>query len=190
MEIQKENLDTLKDYKNYIDLIGRKVFDSSKTILQTLHSIKHCKFLLAIILGAELIKLELIGLIVLDDFINQLHKLIDYKGNYFVQKIKEKEYQELPLGKIVEIFYKKYQIKDETFCASLKTLIEKRNVAVHDIVLKYDGDLEKVNAEIKEYIISEQSMDYIIKKLTPLFNLRREAQTELVGVIKLSRAKA
>ncbi len=172
--MKNEDLDLFLEYKKYINSIGKDMPVIFQNLLKNIMSTQKYRFLLAVLMGTEAIKIRLRGLLILDDYIAEIKSYSFNKGLYSIKKMKE--YSEQSYGQTLYDFLNKYKSLEPThkkLFENLKTLNEKRVNIAHHSIIEYKGDIEKADVEIKPYIIT-QVMDDIQNELTTLINLKAE----------------
>lgn len=166
-----EKLKVFKEYQNHINKVGAQMPAIFKTLGENLHSTQKYRFLLTIIMATEVIKIKLRGLIILDDYINELRWYLEKNGKYEIKKMNE--YNLKSYGQTLKEFNERYNLEqnDKNFYSKLTELNKKRNHALHNGVIKYEGDIEKADEEIRPYVLT-QVLDDLQNQLTFMINER------------------
>ncbi|MDB5260374.1 MAG: hypothetical protein JWN37_605 [Candidatus Nomurabacteria bacterium] len=170
-KIPPEKLANFKIYRDHINKIGNSMPMIFQTLGKNIHSTQKYRFILTIIMGTEVIKIKLRGLIILDDYINELRWYLEKFGNYEIKKMNE--YALKSYGQTLNEFNERYNLEknDNNLYKKLYNLNKRRNDTVHNAVIKYEGDIQKADEEIRPYILT-QALDDIQKTLTNMINLR------------------
>lgn len=181
--MEPEQLKTFKSYRDHINNIGLSMPIAFESLSKSLHSTKKFRFLLSIIMATELIKIKLRGLIIFDDYINEMRWYLEKNGKYIIKKMNE--YSSKSYGQTLAEFCDRYNLAENNkgLYDTLRELNRKRNDIAHDAVLKHFGDLNKADEEIRPYILT-QVIDEIQKKLTAMINSRIEIQAEIEKQIR------
>lgn len=172
-KITLEQLTWLKEYRNYINEIGGLMPEIAKKSEEKINEAKKYRFIIGILIGTELIKAQLRALVVLNDYISHLNKLVELQGEYIVSKIKT--YESYSYGTIAREFCNKYQLSqtDPDLNKEIWILNDRRNDVVHDSIFTFKGDLDKSDEEVREYVVS-QAVHNILQKLITKLNIHRE----------------
>ena len=171
--INKEQIQELKKYRDFLNNIGDSMPAIAKNLSIKIHKSDKYRALLAILMGTELIKTQLRALVILNDYIKELNRILDSKKDPRIKKMNE--YSTQAYGTIAGIFCDKYNLEevDKNLFDDIQELKVKRNNIAHDVFLIYKGDIEKANEEIRPYI-STQIIQTIMNKLVQLYNHKRE----------------
>lgn len=177
-----EQLKNFLEYRDYINKTGDAYPRIFKTLSEKIDKASHFRYLLYLLMGTEVIKNKLRGLIILDDYISELRWYIETNGNHQIKKINE--YTSKSYGQTLWEFSMRYNLEknDNIFYKKLSSLNDMRNVLAHDAVLKYEGNIELADKEIKPYVLT-QILDEVQNKLTEMLNERRKIQKKVVEEI-------
>ena len=181
-KINSDQLELLKEYKNYVDKIGSMMPDIAERTRKNINSTKDYHYILGIVFGTELIKTQLIPLIILYNYVEELKKILNTNNNdnYNITKMNAFEYS--PYGTILNRFKQRYA-EDTTLLDELEGLKIQRNKIVHEAVTVYKGNLTQVDKEIAPYLLT-QILDTIIHKLVTLLNYKRKENLSLSNKIR------
>ena len=110
LQMPQNKLKIFKEYQNYINKMGSSMPSTFAEFSDNIHSTQKYRFLLAIIMGTELIKIKLRGLIILDDYINELRWYLEKNGDYEIKKMNE--YTLKSYGQTLKEFTERYNFKE------------------------------------------------------------------------------
>ncbi len=181
--MKPEQLAAFKAYQDHLNMTNNMVYSSFGKLKDNIDNTQKFRYLFSIIMGTELIKEKLIAHIIFDDYINEMRWYLEKSGEYNIKKIDK--YEGKSFGQILKIFSKKFnlELNDKEFYNQLQELNNKRNDTTHHSILKYLGDLNKADEEIKPYILA-QPLDTIQRKLTSIINQRIQIQMQLEEEMK------
>ncbi len=176
--MKPEQLEAFKNYRDHVNSIGNTMPLIFENLSKSIHSTQKFRFLLILLMATELIKVKLRGLIVFDDYINEMRWYLEKNGSYVIKKMNE--YSSKSYGQTLDEFCNRYNLatNDKGLYDKLRELNHKRNDTAHHAVLKHMGDLDKTDEEIRPYVLT-QVIDEIQKVLTLMINSRRSIQMEI-----------
>lgn len=180
-KISKEQLSYLIEYRDFINEVGKVMPEIAETSQNKINAIQSYRYILGILFGTELVKVELRSLLVINDYIDELKKLVRKVSDFEIKKIKK--YDSMSYGQVVHEFCENYKNFPEDIKIEMWGLNKKRNDIVHDAIFVYKGDLNKADEEIRDYITS-QKINKLTHELTSFINTRVEEITILNTQIK------